>query len=115
MTSITAAAAAGRRRKGARDEPDRRRDSSGDAEAYGLANRVVPDHELFDTAFAWARKLAGQAPIAVEQVKLASDDPDLAHGIEAETKGFATAFQSEDGREGIRAFLGKRSPKWQGK
>ena len=35
----------------------------------GLANRVVPDHELFDTALSWARKLAGQAPLAVEQIK----------------------------------------------
>jgi len=89
--------------------------SSGEAEAYGLANRVVPDHELFDTALAWARKLAGQAPIAVEQVKKASDDPDLDQGIEAEKAGFATAFQTEDAREGIGAFLGKRTPKWQGK
>src|SRR5206468_8773307 len=37
-------------------------------EAYraGLANAVVPDHELFDTALNWAKKLAGQAPIAIE-------------------------------------------------
>ena len=89
--------------------------SSGEAEAYGLANRVVPDHELFDTALSWARKLAGQAPVAVEQVKLASDDPDLDQGIEQEKQGFATAFRSEDGKEGISAFLGKRTPKWQGK
>ena len=89
--------------------------SSGEAEAYGLANRVVPDHELFDTAIAWARKLAGQAPIAVEQVKRASADPDLDEGIENEKTGFATAFQTEDAREGIGAFLGKRTPKWQGK
>ncbi len=89
--------------------------SSGEAEAYGLANRVVPDHELFDTALSWARKLAGQAPIAVEQVKLAADDPDLDQGIEQEKKGFATAFTSEDAKEGISAFLGKRTPKWSGK
>jgi enoyl-CoA hydratase/3-hydroxyacyl-CoA dehydrogenase len=89
--------------------------SSGEAEAYGLVNRVVPDHELFDTALSWARKLAGQAPVAVEQVKLASDDPDLEQGIEQEKKGFATAFLSEDAKEGISAFLGKRAPKWQGK
>ena len=63
--------------------------SAGEAEAYGLANRVVPDHELFDTALSWARKLAGQAPLAVEQVKLASDDPDLDEGIEKEKQGFA--------------------------
>ena len=86
-----------------------------EAEAYGLANRVVPDHELFDTALAWARKLAGQAPLAVEHVKVASADPDLDEGIENEKAGFASAFQTEDAKEGISAFLGKRSPKWQGR
>ncbi len=89
--------------------------SSGEAEAYGLANRVVPDHELFDTAIAWARKLAAQAPVAVERLKRASDDPDLEPGIEQEKAGFAAAFGSEDAKEGIAAFLGKRAPKWQGK
>jgi enoyl-CoA hydratase/3-hydroxyacyl-CoA dehydrogenase len=89
--------------------------SSAEAEAYGLANRVVPDHELFDTAMSWAKRLAGQAPLAVEQVKLASDDPDLDQGIEQEKQGFAKAFTSEDAKEGISAFLGKRTPKWQGK
>ena len=87
---------------------------SPEAEAYGLATRVVPDHELFDTALSWARKLAGQAPLAVEQVKAAADDPDLDQGIEKEKAGFATAFRSEDGKEGISAFLAKRTPKWQG-
>jgi enoyl-CoA hydratase/3-hydroxyacyl-CoA dehydrogenase len=75
---------------------------------------VVPDHELFDTALAWARKLAGQAPVAVEQVKQVSHKGDLDEGIEAEKRGFATAFFSEDAKEGISAFLGKRSPKWKG-
>jgi enoyl-CoA hydratase/3-hydroxyacyl-CoA dehydrogenase len=89
--------------------------SSEEAEAYGLANRVVPDHELFDSALAWARRLAGQAPLAVEQVKSISNKGDLDEGIEAEKAGFAKAFLSEDAREGISAFLGKRTPKWQGK
>jgi enoyl-CoA hydratase/3-hydroxyacyl-CoA dehydrogenase len=89
--------------------------SSGEAEAYGLVSRIVPDHELFDTALAWARKLAGQAPVAVEKVKEASTDPDLDEGIENEKAAFASAFQSEDAKEGISAFLGKRSARWQGK
>ena len=74
--------------------------SAGEAEAYGLANRVVPDHELFDTALAWARKLAGQAPVAVEQIKQVSDEGDLDEGIEAEKDGFAAAFQTEDAKRG---------------
>jgi len=89
--------------------------SAADAAAHGLANRVVPDHELFETALSWAEKLAGQAPVAVEQIKQVSDKGDLDEGIEAEKQGFAAAFLSEDAKEGISAFLGKRSPKWQGK
>jgi enoyl-CoA hydratase / 3-hydroxyacyl-CoA dehydrogenase len=86
-----------------------------EARFHGLADDLVPDEELFDTAVAWARKLGGQAPIAVEQIKLVSNRGDLDEGIDAEKRGFATAFLSEDAKEGISAFLGKRSPKWQGK
>jgi enoyl-CoA hydratase / 3-hydroxyacyl-CoA dehydrogenase len=89
--------------------------SAEEALEYGLANRVVPDHELFETALMWGRKLAGQAPVAVEQIKRVSHKGDLDEGIEAEKRGFATAFQSEDAKEGIGAFLAKRTPKWQGK
>ena len=81
----------------------------------GLVNQVVPDHELFDTALLWARKLAGQAPIAVEEIKRVSMQGELSDGIEAEKKGFARAFTSEDAREGISAFLEKRSPEFKGR
>ncbi len=81
----------------------------------GLVNRMVEDHELLDTALAWARRLAGQAPIALEQIKRVSGAGDLDEGIEAEKRGFATAFASEDAREGIGAFLGKRAPRFQGR
>ena len=80
----------------------------------GLANAVVPDHELFDTALAWARKLARQAPLAVEQIKQVSAAGDLDEGIEAEKQAFATVFASEDAKEGIGAFLGKREPHFKG-
>jgi enoyl-CoA hydratase/3-hydroxyacyl-CoA dehydrogenase len=82
---------------------------------YGLVNRVVPDHELFDTALNWAEKFARQAPVALEQIKRVSHAGDLDEGIEAEKGGFLEAFASEDAREGISAFLGKRTPKFQGK
>jgi len=85
-----------------------------DALEHGLVNRVVPDHELFDTAVAWARKLAGQAPLAVEKIKQVSHKGDLDEGIEAEKQGFADVFRTEDGKEGISAFLGKRKAQWKG-
>jgi enoyl-CoA hydratase/3-hydroxyacyl-CoA dehydrogenase len=85
-----------------------------EARFHGLADDLVPDEELFDTALAWARKLAGQAPLAVEQIKQVANKGDLDEGIEAEKQGFATAFLSEDGKEGISAFLQKRSANWKG-
>jgi enoyl-CoA hydratase / 3-hydroxyacyl-CoA dehydrogenase len=81
----------------------------------GLVNRVVEDHELLDTALMWARRLAGQAPLAVEQIKTVSAKGELDAGIEAEKQGFATAFASEDAREGIAAFLGKRAAQFKGR
>ena len=81
----------------------------------GLANRVVEDHELLDTALSWARKLASQAPLALEQIKRVSAAGDLDEGIEAEKRAFAAVFASADAKEGITAFLGKRAPHFEGK
>jgi enoyl-CoA hydratase / 3-hydroxyacyl-CoA dehydrogenase len=89
--------------------------SAEEAYEYGLVNRVVADHELFDTALAWARKFAGQAPVALGQVKAVSHAADLDDGIEAEKQAFITAFSSEDAREGIGAFLAKRKPEFKGR
>jgi enoyl-CoA hydratase/3-hydroxyacyl-CoA dehydrogenase len=82
---------------------------------FGLVNRMVPDHELLDTALAWARKLAESAPLALAEVKSVAAAGDLDEGIEKEKAAFARVFASEDGKEGISAFLGKRKPNWQGK
>jgi enoyl-CoA hydratase / 3-hydroxyacyl-CoA dehydrogenase len=89
--------------------------SAGDAYEHGLVNRVVADHELFDTALQWARKLAQQAPVALEQIKRVSHAADLDEGLAAERDGFIEAFSSEDAREGISAFIQKRSPKFTGR
>ncbi len=80
----------------------------------GLVNRVVEDHELLDTALMWAHRLAGQAPLAVAEIKSVSANGDLDAGIAAEKEGFAAAFGSEDAKEGIAAFLGKRAPRFKG-
>ena len=67
------------------------------------------------TALGWARKLASQAPVAIEQIKTVSAKGDLDEGIAAEKQGFAKVFASEDAREGISAFLQKRKARFQGK
>ena len=86
-----------------------------EAYEFGLANRLLADHELFDAALSWARKLAGQAPLAVEQIKRVSDAGDLDAGIAAEKEAFGTVFASADAREGITAFVRKRSPRFEGR
>jgi enoyl-CoA hydratase/carnithine racemase len=88
--------------------------SAEDAYEYGLVNRVVADHELFDDALRWARKLAGQAPLALAKVKQVSHAGDLDAGIAAEKEAFMAAFTSADAREGISAFLEKRTPRFRG-
>jgi len=85
-----------------------------EAYEFGLVNQVLPDHELFDAALALARRLSEQAPLAVEQIKQVSHKPELDEGIEAEKQAFATAFQTADAREGISAFLEKRTPTFTG-
>jgi enoyl-CoA hydratase/3-hydroxyacyl-CoA dehydrogenase len=86
-----------------------------EAYEFGLVNDLVPDEELLDTALNWARKLASQAPVAVGRIKTVSGNGDLEAGIEAEKQAFADAFASEDAKEGIGAFLGKRQPSFKGR
>ena len=103
--------------EGARDEPDRRRDHrrARPAELRPRQPRRPRPRAASTRALIWARKLAGQAPLAVEQIKQVSAAGDLDEGIEAEKQGFAAAFFTEDAKEGISAFLGKRTPKWSGR
>ena len=70
-----------------------------DAYRYGLVNQVVPDHELFDTALSWARKLSQQAPLAIEQIKKVSAQPELDKGLEVEGAGLRDRVRVR-GRQG---------------
>jgi enoyl-CoA hydratase/3-hydroxyacyl-CoA dehydrogenase len=89
--------------------------SAAEAFEVGLVTRIVADHELHDVAMAWARKLAGQAPLAVQAIKrTTAGDADLDEGIEAEKAAFAEVMATADAREGIGAFLGKRKAAWKG-
>jgi enoyl-CoA hydratase / 3-hydroxyacyl-CoA dehydrogenase len=86
-----------------------------EAVRVGLVHRVVPDHELLDRALSWAHKLAGKAPLATEQIKAVSHQGDLDEGLRSEQEAFGRVFASEDAREGIAAFLEKRTPDFRGR
>ncbi|WP_206454541.1 enoyl-CoA hydratase/isomerase family protein [Aurantimonas marina] len=87
-----------------------------EAQAIGLVSEIVADHAaLIARAEALAEQLAGHAPITLATTKEAlrrlrvegagADDRDLV----------VKAYMSEDFKEGMEAFLGKRKPQWKGR
>src|SRR5256714_782769 len=70
----------------------------------GLASQVVPDHELFDTSLMWARKLAQQAPLAIERIKRVSAQGKLDKGLKLEAAAVGEAVWADDAKEGICAL-----------
>jgi enoyl-CoA hydratase len=84
-----------------------------EAERAGLVARVVPAAQLLDEALQLARRIAGMsAPIAMmvkESVNRAYETT-LSEGIRFERRLFHAAFATEDQKEGMAAFVDKRSP-----
>jgi enoyl-CoA hydratase len=85
---------------------------------FGLVNRVVPRAELESAANELARRVLAMAPLAVaaaKQLARAAGEADLTSGLDAERRAVAFLFGTEDGREGIRAFVEKRGAKFVGR
>lgn len=89
-----------------------------EAEAAGLVTRVVPDELVLDESRSLAKEIAAKAPVAVRLAKeavLKAYDTHLEGGLEFERKCFYLLFATEDRKEGIRAFLAKRPPRFEGR
>jgi E-phenylitaconyl-CoA hydratase len=87
------------------------------AERWGLVNKVVPQAELLETAYGYARKIAANAPLAVQAAKelaLRSRDMDLTSGLRLEAVLNRMLMQTEDAKEGPAAFAAKRTPAFKG-
>jgi enoyl-CoA hydratase len=85
---------------------------------YGIINRVVAPELLFEETMRFARKLAKQPPLSLRLIKEAvhkAVDYPLYEGMQFERKNFYLLFSSEDQKEGMKAFLEKRKPNFQGK
>jgi enoyl-CoA hydratase/carnithine racemase len=90
-------------------------DPIGAEEAYriGLANRIAPEGEALSAAKALAAKMSGMAGVALRYIQQAVNrgmSTSLHEGLRIEADLFAKIFQTEDVREGVDAFINKRSP-----
>jgi enoyl-CoA hydratase len=94
-----------------------RRMDAEEAEAVGLVTKVVPAEATIDAAFELAAAVAAMPPLAVmaakEAVQRAFELP-LSGGLEFERRNFYLLFASDDQKEGMAAFVEKRSPEWSG-
>jgi enoyl-CoA hydratase/carnithine racemase len=79
-----------------------------EALAIGLADKVVPDDEVYQVALEMAAGYASGPAIAIAAAKQAVDaslDTDLATGLEFERVSFAALFATDDARTGMHSFL----------
>ncbi|MGE3620172.1 MAG: enoyl-CoA hydratase-related protein [Acidimicrobiia bacterium] len=88
------------------------------AQGHGLVNRVVPDGEALAEAKALAALVCAAAPLAVRASRaaiLATTEQGVARGWVVSAQGQEDLQATEDAREGPRAFLEKRPPRWLGR
>jgi enoyl-CoA hydratase len=88
------------------------------AERMGLVNRVVPADRLLEEAKAWARQMQDRGPLALRLAKAAihqTQETGLSAGLDYEVELFSLAFATEDQDEGMKAFLEKRKPEFEGR
>lgn len=92
--------------------------SAAEALDWGIVNRLCPPGEVLGLALATARRIAGNAPIAIRQAKKAIDhglQADLRTGMQLEIEAYYPLIPTADRREGIAAFNEKRPPRFTGR
>jgi enoyl-CoA hydratase/carnithine racemase len=85
---------------------------------WRLVEKVVPRDELLDTALGIARTIASRSPVSVavlRELARTTRDLPLEEGLRREADGFRRCLESEDGAEGVAAFLEKREPEFTGR
>lgn len=89
-----------------------------EALAFGLVSRVVPVEHFLRESLRVAHTLAEKPPLALQFAKesvLKAHEMSLSDGLEYERKLFYMLFATEDQTEGMRAFVEKRKPRFQGR
>ena len=87
------------------------------AEDWGLVNMVTDEEKLEEVTMELANQIVEKSPFAIKRakksIKLAANTS-LKKGLKEEQELFVECFKSNDGKEGIKAFIDKRKPEFKG-
>ena len=92
--------------------------SAEEAHRIGMVNYVVPADEVMPMAERFAKTLAANGPLAMQKIKetvIRTSGLSLEEAYKIESENSGIVFQSEDAKEGPRAFMEKRQPNYTGK
>jgi len=85
---------------------------------WGLVEKVVTREELREAALGVARTIAARSPVSIavlRELARTTRDLSLEEGLRREADGFRRCLESEDGAEGVAAFIEKREPQFTGR
>jgi len=86
--------------------------------AFGLVNEVVENGFALEAAIRFAKRILVNAPLAVREAKACVDEMrgmSEEDAFDRSTEGMMNLMQTPDFREGPRAFIEKRAPRWTGR
>lgn len=89
-----------------------------EAERLGLVNKVFPDAELMEGTYAFARKVAASAPLAVQAIKRVTRlgmEQDFDAALDCVASNMTVVRTSEDHKEALAALKEKRTPQFKGR
>jgi enoyl-CoA hydratase len=89
-----------------------------EAHHYGVINRIVAPEVLREETINFAKRLVQQPPLSLRLIKESVNkavDYSLYEGMQFERKNFYMLFASQDQKEGMKAFIEKRKPKFEGR
>jgi enoyl-CoA hydratase/carnithine racemase len=92
--------------------------SADEAATWGMVNRVVDPEMLLEAVTMLGDKITRNAPVALRAAKRAlraAMSPDAKTGYAKEIEAYVTAVETDDRREGVRAFTEKRAPQFKGR